>query len=227
MISVVIPTLNAADGLPRCFDGLLEAAMRGLVREVIVADGGSNDDTLAIVEAAGAHIVSASRCRGDALAKGAEAARGEWILFLRPDTMLESGWEDEAAAFIERSSLDHPRAAAFRFAVDDFEPRSRRLESIVALRCWLFGIPSGDQGLLITRRLYQKLGGFSRIEPMEDIDFARRLGRKRIVMLRSRAVTRAERFRSQSRVQEYARNLGMLLLYVLRVPRPLLMRLYG
>jgi glycosyltransferase involved in cell wall biosynthesis len=227
MISVVIPTLNAAAGVPRCFDSLLEAAMRGLVREVIVSDGGSTDETLMLAEAAGARLVSASRCRGHLMEKGAEAARSDWLLFLRPDTVLEAGWEDEASAFIERSSLDHPRAAAFRFAVDDFEPRSRRLESIVALRCWLFGIPSGDQGLLIPRRLYHKLGGFSRIEAIEDIDFARRLGRKRIVMLRSRAITRAERFQPQGRLQEYTHNLGMLLLSALRVPTPLLLRLYG
>ncbi len=227
MISVVIPTLNAAAGLPRCFDSLLEAAMRGLVREVIVADGGSTDETLMLADAAGARVVSASRCRGHLMEKGAEAARGDWVLFLRPDTVLEAGWEDEAHSFIERSSHDNPRAAAFRFAIDDFEPRSRRLESVVAWRWWLFGLPSGDQGLLISRRFYHKLGGFSRLEAMEDIDFARRLGRKRIVMLRSRAISRAEHFRSQSRLQEYARNLGLLLLYALRVPTPLLMRLYG
>jgi glycosyltransferase involved in cell wall biosynthesis len=225
MISVVIPTLNAATGLPRCFDSLLEAAMRGLVREVIVADGGSTDETLMLAEAAGAHVVSASNCRGHLMGKGAEVARADWILFLRPDTVLEAGWEDEVFTFVERSSVDHPRAAVFRFAIDDFEPRSRRLESMMALRCWLVGIPSGDQGLLIPRRLYHKLGGFSRIEAMEDIEFARRLGRKRIVMLRSRAITRAERFRTQGRM--HGHNLGMLVLSALRVPTPLLMRLYG
>jgi len=227
MISVVIPTLNAAAGLPRCFDSLLEAAMRGLVREVIVADGGSTDDTLMLAEAAGAHVVSASSCRGHLMQKGAESARGDWILFLRPDTVLEAGWEDEAFAFVERSSLDRPRAAAFRFALDDFEPRSRRLESMMALRCWLGGPPSGDQGLLIPRRLYNKLGGFNRLDAMEDVDFARRLGRKRIVMLRSRAIIRAERVQSRGRLHELMFNLGMLLLYALRVPMPLLMRIYG
>jgi len=227
MISVVIPTLNAAAGLPRCFDSLLEAAMRGLVREVIVADGGSADETLMLAEAAGAHVVSASRCRGHLMEKGAEIARGDWILFLRPDTALETGWEDEASAFVERSSLDNPRAAAFRFAIDDFEARSRRLESMMALRCWLGGPPSGDQGLLIPRRLYNKLGGFNRLESMEDIDFARRLGRKRVVMLRSRAITRAERFQPRGRIHELSHNLGMLVLCALRVPTPLLERIYG
>ena len=57
MISVVIPTLNVGRKLPRCFDSLITAAVRGVVREVIVADGGSSDETLMIADAAGAHIV--------------------------------------------------------------------------------------------------------------------------------------------------------------------------
>jgi glycosyltransferase involved in cell wall biosynthesis len=226
MISVVIPSLNAANSLPRCFNGLLEAAMRGFVREVIVADGGSSDETLALAEAAGARVVSASACRGHLLQEGAEAARGDWVLFLHPETMLEAGWEEEAASFIEDSSCENPRAAAFRFALDDFKARSRRLESMIALRCWLFGFPCGDQGLLIPRRLYHKTGGFRRVA-MEDIDFARRLGRKRLVMLRSRAIIRAARYQQEGRLHQHVHNLSVLLLHALRVPTPLLQRLYG
>src|SRR4051812_8684973 len=57
MISVVIPTLNSERALPRCFDSLIPAAVRGVVREVIIADGGSTDGTLGVADAAGAHVV--------------------------------------------------------------------------------------------------------------------------------------------------------------------------
>jgi rSAM/selenodomain-associated transferase 2 len=227
MISVVIPTINAAPGLPRCFNCLLEAAMRGIVREVIVSDGGSTDDTRSIADVAGARLIEADKGRGQQLAKGAEAARGDWLLFLHADTALEQGWENEALSFMERATLEHPRAAAFRFGLDDFDPNARRLEAMVALRCWLFALPYGDQGLLIPTRLYLKLGGFKPIPLMEDVDLIRRLGRRRLIMLRSRVVTSAERYRTEGYFRRSLRNLGILLLYKLRVPTSLLARLYG
>jgi rSAM/selenodomain-associated transferase 2 len=227
MISVVIPTLNAAAGLPRCFDSLLEAALRGIVREVIVSDGGSTDRTRTIADAAGARLIEADKGRGPQLAKGAEAARGDWLLFLHADTALEQGWENEALSFMERATLEFPRAASFRFGLDDFNPNARRLEAMVALRCWFFALPYGDQGLLIPTRLYRKLGGFKPIPLMEDVDLVRRLGRRRLIMLRSRAVTSAERFRAEGYLRRSLRNLGILLLFKLRVPTPLLVRLYG
>lgn len=227
MISVVIPTLNAARHLPRCFESLLEGAMRGLVREVIVADGGSIDGTLVIAEAAGARVVSTPAGRGFQLADGAATARGDWLLFLHADTALQAGWEEEALAFMDRSSLERPKAAAFRFALDDVGSRARRLERLVAVRCALFALPYGDQGLLIPTRLYRKIGGFRRIPLMEDIDIVRRLGRGRVVMLRACAVTSAERFVREGYWRRSFRNLGILLLYSLRVPAPLLARIYS
>ena len=106
MISVVIPTLNAERLLPRCFDSLIIAAVRGVVREVIVADGGSADGTLAIADAAGAHIVRAGRSRASQLLAGSESARGDWLLFLHPETALEPGWEVEVESF----SANSPRS---------------------------------------------------------------------------------------------------------------------
>src|SRR5882757_828790 len=96
MISVVIPTLNSERLLPRCFDSLIPAAVRGVVREVIVSDSGSNDGTLAIADATGAHIVHARKGRGAQLAEGARIAKSDWLLFLHPETSLEPGWEVEA-----------------------------------------------------------------------------------------------------------------------------------
>src|SRR5450432_3627672 len=120
MISVVIPTLNAERKLPRCFDSLIGAAVRGVVREVIVADGGSSDDTLSIIDAAGAHVVSAAKTRSAQLFAGASAARNDWLLFLHPETALEPGWEAEVESFIAQAMPERPRAAVFRFALEDF-----------------------------------------------------------------------------------------------------------
>ena len=117
MISVIIPTINAERLLPRCFDGLIPAAVRGVVREVIVADGGSSDATLMIADAAGAHIVNSRANRGAQLADGARAARSDWLLFLHPETALEPGWDVEAESFLAQAEMERPRAAVFRFAL--------------------------------------------------------------------------------------------------------------
>lgn len=227
MISVVIPTLNAEASLPRTFDCLIPAAVRGLVREVIVSDGGSSDGTVALADAVGAHIVSGERGRGPQLAAGAVAARSDWLLFLHADTALAQGWEAEVEGFLERASLERPRAAAFRFALDDANLAARLLERLVALRCFLFGLPYGDQGLLISKRLYRQIGGYRPLPLMEDVDMIRRIGRRRLTMLRTRAVTSAERFRKAGYLRRSLRNLGILFLYALHVPPRVLAKLYG
>ena len=134
MISVVIPTLNAERQLPRCFDSLILPAVRGVVREVIVADGGSSDSTVTIADGAGAHIVQAGRCRAAQLGAGADAARSDWILFLHPETALEPGWEVEVESFLHQAVPERPRAAVFRFALDDFDAAAHRAEARAALR---------------------------------------------------------------------------------------------
>ena len=95
------------------------------------------------------------------------------------------------------------------------------------LRGRLLGLPYGDQGLLIGRTFYDKLGGYKRLPLMEDVDLMRRLKRRQLVMLRSRAVTNGVRYRNEGYVVRSLRNLGCMLLYFLRVPTRVLTRLYG
>ena len=66
----------------------------------------------------------------------------------------------EAESFIAQAMPERPRAAVFRFALEDFGGEARRAEAKAALRSWLLALPYGDQGLLIPKRLYQKLGGY-------------------------------------------------------------------
>lgn len=229
MISVVIPTLDAEAGLTATLAALVPATVRGLVREAIIVDGGSGDGTEEIADIAGAQFVRAPKGRGPQLVAGAEAARFDWLLFLHADTVLQPGWEQEAASFMERvdSGKRPPAAAAFTFALDDFGACPRFVERMVALRCTLFRMPYGDQGLLIPRRLYDSVGGYRPLPLMEDLDLARRLGRRRLVMLRSRAVTSAVRYKSEGYPARIARNFACLSLYYLRVPPKQIARIYG
>jgi len=229
MISVVIPTLNAETGLTTTLAALVPAAVQGVVREVIIADGGSGDGTAQIADMAGAHLIRSAPGRGLQLAAGAAKARANWFLFLHADTVLETGWERDAGAFIERvDGGERPLAAAsFRFALDDYGLRPRLLETSVGLRCAMLRFPYGDQGLLIPRRLYNQLGGYRPLPLMEDVDLVRRLGRRRLVMLRACAVTSAIRYKRDGYSARVLRNLTCVSLFYLRVSPKTLLRLYG
>ncbi|KAI95985.1 glycosyl transferase family 2 [Rhodomicrobium udaipurense JA643] len=223
MISVVIPTLNAGRTLSATFLSIFDAAVEGIVSEVIVSDGGSTDATRQIAEEAGARLIEVERGRGQQLRAGAEAARKPWLLFLHADTTLDAGWTNEALAFMKHGS----GAAAFRFRLADDGFNPRLLERLVALRCALFRLPYGDQGLLISRELYDEVGGFAPIPLMEDVEIIRKLGSGRLAMLKTNAVTSADRFREQGYFRRSARNLWCLSLYLRGVPPEKLVEQYG
>lgn len=225
-LSVVIPTLNAEQALRRSLPSLASLAAVSMMREVIFADGGSSDRTAAIAEEAGAVFVSAPRGRGTQLAAGAARATGAWLLFLHADTLLEPGWERAVRAFMEEPE-NAGRIGYFRFGLDDKSPGARWLEAAVALRCRLFRLPYGDQGMLMSRDLYRRLGGFRPIPLMEDVDLVRRAGWRRVAAVAARATTSAQRYRRDGWLLRPARNLVCLGLYFLGVPPRAIAKLYG
>ncbi len=217
MVSVIIPTLNAAPALGRTLAALVPAAVDGLVRELIIVDGGSGDATARIADEAGAELIVTEPCRGGQLAAGADLAKGQWLLFLHADTVLEPGFIEEIRTFCRRTAPDAPCAAVFRFALDDDRFAARLMEMGVAFRTRILGLPYGDQGLLISARAYHRLGGYKALPLMEDVDLVRRLGRGRITRLRTRAITSAERYRRDGYVRRIARNITCLTLFFLGV----------
>jgi rSAM/selenodomain-associated transferase 2 len=218
-ISVVIPTLNAAGTLAATVAAL------GPAVEVIVADGGSNDETLDVAARLGARIVGGARGRGPQLIAGAAVAKGPWLLFLHADTVLAPGWRVEASEFMVGAGA--VRAAVFCFHLDEDAGWARWLEWAVAWRTRLLCLPYGDQGLLIHKDLYRQVGGFRPIPLMEDVDIVRRIGCARLRRLRTPALTSAGRWRRDGWMRRSARNLSCLTLYFVGVPPRILARLYG
>jgi rSAM/selenodomain-associated transferase 2 len=194
--------------------------------EVVIADGGSSDDTRAIAERLGVRLVAAPRGRGPQLAAGARAAGGEWLLFLHADTRLAQGWMEAVAGFVNNPA-NRSKAAAFRFALDDESRAARLLERLVAWRCRALALPYGDQGLLIRRPLYEALGGYPEDPLMEDVALVSAIGRERLRFLDVPAVTSAARYERGGYVLRTLRNLSCLGLYFLGLPTPLIARLYG
>jgi len=225
-LAVVIPALNAAAGLPGVIAALDRRADDALLADLLVVDGGSADATVRLAERAGARVLAAPRGRGMQLAAGAAATAAPWLLFLHADTRLGEGWRDAVAGFLAAPGSEG-RAAAFRFRLDDDAPAARRLEKIVGWRCRLLGLPYGDQGLLIARTLYAAVGGFRPLPLMEDVDLVRRLGRRRMALLRADAVTSAARYRRDGYLARSARNLACLSLWFLGTPPATIRRLYG
>lgn len=223
MISVVMPTLNAAPYLSRSLPPLVPGVAAGVVRELVIVDGGSTDDTLAIAEDVGATIVRAPAGRGSQLRAGAGAAKADWLLFLHADTALDDGWVGEAARFIRAGS---GRAAVFRFAFDDTTPAARRAAFWVSVRCRLLALPYGDQGLLIPRSLYDAVGGYRDLPLMEDVDIVRRIGRRRLSFLDTCAVTSADKYRRDGYSRRAFRNLVLVTRYLMGADPTVLARAY-
>lgn len=207
-LSVIIPTLNAAHALPATLVSLMQGVEAGLIRELVVSDGGSTDATLKVASEAGARLIKGAPSRGGQLRRGAEAAEGAWMLFLHADTQLPEGWAECVARQIE---LGSPAYFRLKFDVRGVLP------SLVAgwanLRSRVFGLPYGDQGLLVSRADYDAVGGYRDVPLMEDVAMARAL-KGRLRMLRLSVATSAVRYQRDGWFRRGARNLSLLLRYL-------------
>ncbi|MGE0604210.1 MAG: glycosyltransferase [Xanthobacteraceae bacterium] len=187
----MIPTLDSEREIVPTLAALVSGAAAGIVRDVVLADGGSSDETEAVADAAGCIFLKGEKDLGLRLREGARAAaRGEWLLFLDPGGILEEGWIREVRKFLDtvgRSGHADRRAATFRLAFEGFGLTPRLAEAAARARLTLTGRPRAEQGLLISKLLYQKLGGHQKGENAHRRLIAK-LGRMRIVKLRSRVL---------------------------------------
>lgn len=171
-LSVVIPVRNEAHGLPPLLADL--AAAPQLVRQVLVVDGGSHDASALVARLGGARVLASAAGRGEQLRRGVQVCDGPWLLLLHGDVRLPAGWP----ALLERAiGGGEGRAWAFRLAIEGRDPALRLVERAVSLRSRWRGLPYGDQGLLISRSLYDRVGGLRPLPLMEDLEFALRLRR--------------------------------------------------
>jgi hypothetical protein len=194
MITVVIPTLNNERTLVPALAALVPGSAAGLVREVILADGGSTDETEKVADVAGCHFQKGPHDPGARLRAAANSARGNWLMFLDPASILEEGWMRELRIFIEKAErlgFTEKRAATFKLAFEGFGLTPRLAQAAAATRHALVGRPRAEQGLLISKRFYQVLGGHRDGQKAERRLIAR-LGRRRIVTLRASAVVATE-----------------------------------
>lgn len=183
MLSVIIATHNSEAALVRTLAPLVSGATAGLVSEVLVTDAGSRDQTASVCDVTGCNLMVEAGPLGRRLNAAAAAARAPWLLFLRPGIVLEAAWVGEAGHFIAGHQTDDA-AAVFRRGTSAQAPLLQALSLVAAA---LGGGPRAEQGLLIAKRYYDRLGGHSERAADPESDLNRRIGRRRLTTLAAAA----------------------------------------
>lgn len=184
-ISIIIPTLNEAAGIT----ATLEHIRNRTNVEVIVADGGSNDQTAELARAAGATVVRCNRGRGKQMNAGAALASGEVLLFLHADTKLP----DDFADHVWQTLREGNSGGAFRLCIGSKGWMLRLIESGANLRSRWLQLPYGDQAIFVSAPDFFSLHGFQNWPLMEDYDFCRRLRKAGRIALAPAFVTTSAR----------------------------------
>jgi len=168
MVSVVIPTLNSQTHLPALLDQISDHVGR-----IVISDGGSTDATLERAAQYDVVFARGYKGRGSQLARGAGwAPEAAWYLFIHCDCRLPQNWHGLIARHIARFPQ---KAAYFQFGADTAKWQGRLMEFIVGLRNIFWHLPYGDQSLLISRDMYEALGGYKDTPLFEDVDLIERL----------------------------------------------------
>lgn len=230
-ISVIIPTLNEERTIMAT---LAHTAALGF-DELLVADGGSSDQTPRLVESyrlspqhsalSPVRLVTAPRGRASQMNAGAEASHGEILLFLHADTQLPGN-----ANTVIEATLTDPRMVGGRFDVRFDRPSiwGRIISRMMNWRSRLSGIATGDQALFVRRSIFQQMGGFANLPLMEDIDFSRRLKRTgTTVALTDTVTTSFRRWEQQGPLRTICLMWGLRFLYWVGIRPQTLNRWYG
>jgi len=240
-LSIIIPTFNEERRIRAC----IESARRLSPLEIIVADGGSLDNTVKIAELEGSTVICSPKGRGIQMNKGASLGKGEILLFIHADTIFSD----------EISSLFHPEIVSgfqemlkrvqhdkteifdkyiggfFRLKFDDDSLSTRLVEFFANLRARLFSLPYGDQAIFIKRNVFDKIGGFREYPFLEDIDMAiriRKFGKLKYIPLKVIASSRRlKKGYFLSPIFVSLKNVIIALLFMLGVEPSRLAKLYN
>lgn len=219
-ISVIVPTLNEADELPRLLTFL--SAVPDL--EIVVSDGGSEDGTPDAAVRMGVRLVRSECGRGRQMNAGAAASHGDILFFLHADAMPAAGFEKAIRRIL---GSDAVAAGAFRLLIDAEGWAFRLIERGADFRSRVCSMPYGDQGFFLRRRTFERLGGFADIPLMEDADLIRRCRSLGVVVTAREGMrVSARRWRKEGWLVTTARNSLLISLFLAGVPARRLAFLY-
>jgi rSAM/selenodomain-associated transferase 2 len=169
-LSIIIPVINEADNVPALLASLQPLRQRGA--EVVVVDGGSSDNTVTLANDGADQVITSDPGRAHQMNAGAAAAIGEILCFLHADSMLPDGAD---GLIINGLSRSHHSWGRFDVRITGNHPMLGVIARLMNLRSRLTGIATGDQGMFVTRSLFEAAGRFPEIALMEDIALSRAL----------------------------------------------------
>ncbi|MBI1822858.1 MAG: TIGR04283 family arsenosugar biosynthesis glycosyltransferase [Nitrospirae bacterium] len=215
-ISVIVPTINEE----KVLRGTLNRLKKSMDLDLIVVDGGSQDETVAIAKEYTRKVFVTPPGRARQMNEGARHAEGEILLFLHADSTIATGGIGKIVPAI--TSL-HAVGGAFQLAFDSRNILMRIVAGLANFRSRFTRIPYGDQGIFITRALFQKLEGFPDLPILEDVAFATRMKKEgRIAILRDKITTSSRRWKKEGIFYTTLRNRLFMIGYQLGVsPRRL------
>lgn len=220
-LSIIIPVLNEAEQIEATISPLLQ----NLDVELIVVDGGSEDQTVELLKSLGIQfIVSPEKGRANQMNIGAAVATGEILLFLHADTRLSEGYQDAI-----NKTLSNPTviAGAFELAIDGVQKPLRWVEKMVNLRSRFLSLPYGDQGIFLKASVFHEMGGFAQMPIMEDFEFIQRLKKRgKILIVPQSVLTSSRRWQKLGVWRTTLINQLMILGYYLGISPTQLARWY-
>jgi rSAM/selenodomain-associated transferase 2/rSAM/selenodomain-associated transferase 1 len=187
-VSVIVPALNEEEQIARTLASIRQCQPH----EVIVVDGGSTDATIRLAREAGAKVLKSKPCRARQMNAGATQADGHALLFLHADTSLPREWLGVIVGTLRRPGIV---AGAFGFRIGGEFHGKTLIERAVRFRSDCFQRPYGDQGLYLSRALFEEVGGFADLPILEDYELVNRLRRRgRVITVAEAAISSGRRW---------------------------------
>ena len=208
-ITLVIPTLNSEKTINKTLEKI-----KSNFFEIVIIDGNSNDNTLNICKKYTNDIYSTCPGRGNQLNLGSIKSKGEWLFFLHSDSILDQNCIKQIYSFTQNIKYIK-KAGVFKLKINYESIFARLLERAANIRTKIFGLPYGDQGLLIKKDFYVEIGGFKNISIMEDIEIIRSIDSQNIVILDGFIKTNPEKYLKDGWIKRPIKNFICLLLFFL------------
>ncbi|GET37569.1 TIGR04283 family arsenosugar biosynthesis glycosyltransferase [Microseira wollei] len=168
IISIIIPVLNEASTINKTLASIKKASNI----EIIVVDGGSEDETVALAQSLGIKVLFSPPGRATQMNRGAAAATGDILLFLHADTRLPNNFDTSVRQSLQ---IQKTIAGAFELKIDSDIPSLRIVEKMVNVRSRYLQMPYGDQAIFLKATVFNQIGGFPNLPIMEDFELVRRL----------------------------------------------------
>ena len=219
-ITVVIPTYNAEKTIYKTLDNVSK-----IFQKIIIVDANSKDLTKNICDKFAIQFFTSKKNRGLQLNIGAEKCDSDWIFFLHADSILDSDAINEINIFVSNAKNNY-KAAALKLKFNQDNKYSFLLSKIIFFRSKYLKLPYGDQGLIISKDFYTKIGGFKPLPIMEDVEIVKNIGFKNIKLLDSYITTDSIRYKDQGWLFRPLINLYCLSLYFLGFNINLINKIY-